>query len=381
MKRIRISPRDNWKNKLEEIGFTYYSLGNKYWTDEIAYEFDMETILMIEKATGELYDMSLQAVQYIIDNKLYNKLKIPNKFIPLIERTWEYEEPSIYGRFDLAYNPDTKKLSLLEFNADTPTSLFESSVVQWYWLQDFNSKYDQFNSIDEKLKEWFKILKNYLKGDNKLHFSAISESIEDFTTVEYLRDCAMQSGLKTNYLNIEDIGWHLRDFKFLDQNRDPISNIFKLYPWEWMINEEYGRNLLIDSNSTYWIEPAWKMILSNKGILPIMYKLFPDSPYILPAFSNSPNQLKNYVKKPLLSREGANIQIFKDGKINIQTSGEYGYEGFIYQQFAELPNFDNHYPILGSWIIGESVAGMGIRESNTLITDNLSTFVPHYIKI
>jgi glutathionylspermidine synthase len=380
MKRINITPRKNWKESVEKIGFTYHSLGNSYWTETSAYEFNMETILFIEKATNEIYKMSLEAVQHVIDNKLYDRLKIPSRVIPLIERSWNFEEPSIYGRFDFSYNPANKSLKLLEFNADTPTSLFEGSVVQWYWLQDYNSSYDQFNSIDEKLKDWFKVLKDYLKGDAKLHFSAISESIEDFTTVEYMRDCAQQAGLDTNYLNIEDIGWHLKDMKFLDQDKNPIHNIFKLYPWEWMINEEYGRNLLIDDNQSYWIEPAWKMILSNKGILPIMYELFPNSPYILKAFFDTPNDLTSYAKKPLLSREGANVQIMKEGKMIGNSTGEYGEEGYIYQELAELPNYDNNFPVIGSWIVGEEAAGMGIRESTNLITGNLSSFVPHYIK-
>ena len=100
----------------------------------------------------------------------------------------------------------------------------------------------------------------------------------------------------------------------------------------------------------------------------------------MPAYFNS-NGMKDYVKKPILSREGANVSIYKGGVPVLNTSGEYGEEGFIFQSLAELPNFDNHYPVIGSWIVGQLPAGIGIRESNTPITDNKSNFVPHYIEV
>jgi glutathionylspermidine synthase len=63
-----------------------------------------------------------------------------------------------------------------------------------------------------------------------------------------------------------------------------------------------------------------------------------------------------------------------------KTEGQYGAEGFIYQELCTLPNFSDNYPVIGSWIIGQEAAGIGIREANTLITDNKSRFVPHLIE-
>ena len=120
------------------------------------------------------------------------------------------------------------------------------------------------------------------------------------------------------------------------------------------------------------------MILSNKAILPILWELYPNCPYLLPAYFEN-DRLTEYVKKPILSREGANIELVRGREIVQQTDGEYGEEGHIYQQLFTLPDFDGNYPVIGSWIIGQEAAGMGIRESNTLVTDNLSRFIPHYI--
>jgi glutathionylspermidine synthase len=385
MKKINIDPRPDWKRKVEDLGFSFHSLDDIYWDESAAYRFSMEEILLLEEATNKLHGMCLDAVQHIIDNDLYNKLKIPREFIPFILRSWNNDDPSIYGRFDFCYDGSGFP-KLLEYNADTPTSLFESSVVQWYWLQDYDSSKDQFNSIHEKLIAYWKMLKDYIHN-GPVFFSSIDDSIEDIVTTQYMRDTALQAGLDTDFIYIKDIGWNGN--YFTDLNESPIANIFKLYPWEWLINEDFGKNLLTDSLESFWIEPSWKMILSNKGFLPVLYKLNPDSPYLLKSLFDS--DIKNpgsefnfsgYVKKPILSREGANIQIFEPGNYSapaVQTDGEYGEEGFILQELKKLPDFNGSFPVIGSWVIGGEAAGIGIRESDTLITTNKSRFIPHFI--
>jgi glutathionylspermidine synthase len=207
--------------------------------------------------------------------------------------------------------------------------------------------------------------------EGNLHFSCIKQSLEDLTTTEYLRDCAIQAGLDTKLIFIDDIGWDFEKKLFVDMEQQEIKNIFKLYPYEWLIHENFGKNILIDKNSTLWIEPSWKMILSNKAILPILWHLYPDHPYLLKSYFDAGD---------LLSREGANVELIKENISIEKTTGEYGEEGFVYQQLIDLPNFENNYPIIGSWIIGQEAAGIGIRESNTLITNNTSRFIPHLIE-
>lgn len=266
---------------------------------------------------------------------------------------------------------------MLEFNADTPTSLYEAGIVQWFWLQDFDKNKDQFNSIHEKLIAYWKYLKVYLQP-GKLHFTCLKETLEDLTNTEYMRDCAIQAGIETKLVFIDDIGWDEDTKQFLDLEDEPIKNIFKLYPWEWLAGEQFGANILGDTNKAFWIEPSWKMLLSNKALLPILWELNPACEYLLPAYFDD-NGMKDYVKKPILSREGANIEMVKHYGTIQQTGGEYGQEGYVYQQLFELPDFDDHYPVIGSWIIGQEAGGIGIRESNNLITDNKSRFVPHLI--
>jgi glutathionylspermidine synthase len=312
-----------------------------------------------------------------MDENLFERFAIFQRFVPYLEKTWNEDHPAIYGRFDLCYK--NGQIKLLEFNADTPTSLFEAGIVQWFWLQDFDKKLDQFNSIHEKLIDYWKYLKVYLHP-GFLHFTCLKETLEDLTNTEYLRDCAMQAGLSTKLVFIDDIGWDAQRKLFVDMENEPITNLFKLYPWEWLMSDEFGQNILQDSNRTFWIEPAWKMILSNKAILPILWELYPNHPYLLPAYFES-GKLTNYVKKPILSREGANINLVRNNNLLQHTEGAYGKEGYIFQDLFELPDFDGFYPVIGSWVIGQEPAGIGIREADTFITNNTSRFVPHLIQL
>jgi glutathionylspermidine synthase len=377
MERVSISPRNNWQAAVEKLGFGFHTTDLPYWDESVYYRFSLTELEGIERATSLLWDMCLKAVQHIIDNRLYYRFAIPEKFIPYIEASWEQDAPAIYGRFDFSYK--NGQIKLLEFNADTPTSLFEAGIVQWFWLQDFDASRDQFNSVHEKLIAYWKYLNKYLHPGN-LHFTCMKETLEDLTNTEYMRDCAMQAGLETKLVYTEDIGWDSVNKFFVDMEEEPIKNIFKLYPWEFLMKDAFGDNILEDTQEAYWIEPAWKMILSNKAILPILYQLFPASPYILPAYFDDGILKDNFVKKPILSREGANITLVKNNNVMAHTDGAYGQEGFIYQQLCELPVFNGKYPLIGSWIIGQEPAGIGIREADDLITGNTSRFVPHLIQ-
>jgi glutathionylspermidine synthase len=329
----------------------------------------------LEAATGRLQDMCLAAGQFIIDNNRWADLKIPLEAIAAIKKTWNDEPPALYGRFDLAY--DGKQIKLLEYNADTPTALLEAAVVQWYWLQDLFPKADQWNSIHEKLIAKWKDLKDYVT--EPVSFGYV-ETVEDEFTTGYLRDTAEQAGIKTQALKMQDIGFDMNTFMFVDLQNKPIKTIFKLYPWEWILKEKFGTRALDFMDKTQWIEPIWKMMFSNKGLLAILWEMYPRHELLLPAYFDGPREMKDYVRKPLLGREGANVQVFRNGEKE-QSYGPYGEEGFVYQSLAPIPCFDGNYPVLGSWMIADQgAAGMGIRESETIITNNRSRFVPHLFR-
>ena len=380
VKRIVNPVRADWQKKVEALGLAWHSAKGAYWNESAYYSFTMDEILRIEDATNKLHAMCLEAAQHIIDQRLFLTLGIPSHVIPLIEAAWDQEPPSIYGRFDLAYD-GLGPPKLLEYNADTPTSLVEASVVQWFWLQEVFPSKDQFNSIHERLIEHWKSLFPFLQGE-RLHFAGMDD-IEDGMTIAYLRDTAQQAGLTCDTLTMDNIGVTSDRF-FTDADDRVIESIFKLYPWEWIVaeDERFVQALLQRGTHMQWIEPIWKMLLSNKGLLAVLWDLFPDSPYLLPASLDIAETLTwdAYVRKPLLSREGANVTVTMFDQTLVESQGDYGEEGYVYQAMATIPDFDGRHPVIGSWIIGQEAAGIGIRESKRIITDNLSQFVPHLIE-
>ena len=153
--------------------------------------------------------------------------------------------------------------------------------------------------------------------DDQLHLTACKGSEEDEGTVRYIEECAVQAGLETIFIFLEDIGIDENGY-FTDLDDERITALFKLYPWEWIFKDEFG--LSLPKNQLTMIEPSWRIILSNKGMLPLLWEMFEGHPNLLPAyFSNDPRASKienNFVKKPLFSREGGNIEITNaDGSI------------------------------------------------------------------
>lgn len=372
MRRLSIDPRPNWQKRVEEYGLHFHTLGGEpYWDETACYQLSRYEVDTLELATQNLHEMCLQVVQHVIDQRLFGLFLIPQEFEEMVIRSWEEDEPSVYGRFDLAYD-GVGAPKMLEYNADTPTALVEAAVAQWTWLKDVDERGDQFNSIHERLIEAWGAIRE--RDNRPLHFATFGDSLEDWITTEYMRDTAIQAGFNTAYIDIREIGFDRNRKTFVDRSGHPIYRLFKLYPWEWIVREDFGKHVRV--SPTKWVEPAWKMILSCKSLLPILYELFPDSPYLLPA-SFQPLETGSHVRKPVHAREGANIQVTIDGRIAHETDGPYQGGPYVYQAIGPLKPHDGRYPVIGSWIINGTACGVGIREGDGLITTNTSRFVPH----
>jgi glutathionylspermidine synthase len=384
MRRIDCPERDDWQLTAEAAGFDFHTIGGeRYWDERAYYAFTLDEIERgIETPTGEIDAMCIELVGSAVDDeRTLERLKIPEAFWPLISESWHRDDLSLYGRVDLSFD-GRAPAKLLEYNADTPTSIFEAAVFQWTWLEQATlrniipKRADQFNSIHERLIEaWKKV-----GAGRHLHLSGMTENPEDAGTLAYLEDTARQAGLKTTLIDIEDVG--LRDDgSFVDLEDRAIDVAFKLYPWEWMFHDSFGAKL--KDAPTRWVEPPWKAILSNKGILPLLWEMFPNHPNLLPAwFEDDPNAAQlgaSYVRKPLYSREGANVTMVSAGSTLVEQQGPYGAEGFIRQAFAPLPNFAGSYPVVGSWLVDHVPCGLSIREDENPITGNTSRFLPHAI--
>lgn len=395
MQRKTITPRANWQAHAESVGFDFHTIdGEPYWDESAYYAFSLQQIENdIEDPTEQLHQMALSLIGDIVNSEsMLQQLDVPQKYWDYVAQSWQNQDPHLYGRMDLVYNGQGPA-KLLELNYDTPTSLFETGYFQWVWLEQqiaagqLPAHADQFNSLQDKLEEAFRT-KAFI---NPMHFTSVQQSTEDKGTVHYLMDIAAQSGLNVKYLPLEHIGEY--NGQFLDEDNIEIASLFKLYPWEFMLRENFGD--VLATSHTQMIEPPWKMLLSNKGILPLLWQRYPNHPNLLPAFfepnsenpANRPPIEPGWVRKPLFSREGANVELVTTQGQRLSAPGEYGDIATIRQALCPLPSFNrptasgpqNTYTVIGSWVVGDQAAGISLREDNSLITKDSSRFVPHII--
>lgn len=383
MERIACPERSDWRQQAERLGFLFHTFdGERYWDESAYYRFSLRQVEEdIEDVTNELHAMCMELVSRAVrDEVLLQRLAIPASHWDYLAESYRRGDPHLYGRMDLCYD-GKGPAKLYELNYDTPTSLYESAFFQWLWLAQGVERgllpkgADQFNAIQERLVEAFQ----QLPMPTPFYFASVRDSAEDRGTVAYLQDIAAQAGLPTSYIAVEDIGVNIAGV-FTDLNDRPIPALFKLYPWEFMFQEEFAQYLA--GTQTYFFEPPWKSILSNKGALALLWEQYPNHPNLLPTFiepGSTAEITDGWVRKPFFSREGANIELRTDAGQHLAVDGPYRDAPCVRQRFQPLPCFEGNYTLIGSWVIGDVASGMGIREDDTLITKDTSRFLPHII--
>jgi glutathionylspermidine synthase len=384
VRRLPLTPRENWQAKAEEVGFVWHSGETTYWDESAAYAFTLREVEEdLDPAAAELHQMCLALVDDVVaDEALLARLAIPREHWDFVAASWKARDPSLYGRFDFGYDGSAPP-KLYEYNADTPTSAFEAATFQWLWLEDMLASgglpagTDQFNTLFEDLRNRFATV---FPTGGFLHFASDAEAVEDRQTVRFFEDLAAQAGLETAFVAMRDIGLNV-ETRFVDTEGFILQAAFKLYPWEDMLREPYAPHL--SKAGTRWLEPPWKAILSNKGILPLLWARHEGHPNLLPAyFDDDPEAAslgQSFVRKPLFSREGANIEVHAPETSEPVLDEGYGAEGWVRQAYSPPPQFDGRHPVVGAWIVGDDTAGIGVREDASPITKNTSRFVPHII--
>jgi glutathionylspermidine synthase len=369
MERLRALPRPDYARRVESQGLSFHAR-ESYWTEDACYRLRTSEVDALEAATTELLALYGEALDRAIAQGRLAELAVPEPFHAALAASWHQAAPSLYGRFDLAYDGRSPP-KLLEYNADTPTSLLESAVIQWTWREDVYPGADQFNSIHERLiAAW-----SAFSDPSPIIVACLADNEEDWVCCAYLLDTLVQAGRAGAVVELADIGWDPAQRCFVDELDDPIRQLFKLYPWEWLMREEFGPHLL--ECRTSFIEPMYKAAFSSKGMLALLWEYFPGHPNLLETH-RAPGRLVSFARKPLLSREGQNVTLVEDGVTVAEVGGVYGAEGCVYQALCPLPCFDGAHPLIGSWVVAGEPAGIGIRESRNLITTDQSRFVPHW---
>ncbi len=384
MQRIPVAERPGLEETARAHGYPYRAgTGVPYWDETAYYRFGLRQIEDdLESAAEQIDDMCHQLLDLAIaDETIFRRLRVPEDYWDYVADSWRRGEPDLYGRMDFCYD-GTAPAKLLEYNADTPTTLYEAAIFQWVWLEQaidlglIPRACDQFALLHEHLVAAF----GAIGVEDMLHLACLIDMEEDRETVIYLEECAAEAGLETQLLAMREIGVDPLG-RFTDLEDRVVTTLFKLYPWEWIFEEEFADYLI--GSGVRFIEPPWKVLLSTKGLLPLLWEMFEGHPNLLPAyFEDDPacdGLAGSHVRKPLYSRRGANIQIVDQGRTASNSAGPYGEEGFIVQAFHPLPQFASRYPVVGCWLVAGGASAISIRESETLITDSAASFVPHVI--
>lgn len=337
--------------------------------------------------------MFCEAAQHVIDNNLFHDIDIPFNLVEIIKKSWEDDVHwHLYGRFDLAGGVDGKPIKLIEFNADTPTSLFETSIIQWAMLK-YNEldESSQFNSLYEAIGDNFKrfitldadiekFQEHYEKLNWKILFSSVKGNDEEEHTTKLLQHIASEVGYSTDFAYIDEV-------EFSDDGISKDGKLFefwfKLIPWEDIAIDEGELSVilteLLNNKKAIVFNPAYTLLFQSKGIMKVLWDLYPNHPLLLET-SFEPLENKKQVEKMCFGREGANVAIVnEDNSLDIKTDGVYENFKPIYQEYTEFPqDKEGNYYQAGVFYAYEA-CGLGFRKGGKIL-DNMSKFVGHIVK-
>ena len=379
---------------LESIGFTWHTDTDKssYISDEVV-SISEDEAEAYANAANELYDMFCEAGDYVIENDLFHELDIPFNLVEIIKKSWEDDVHwHLYGRFDLAGGLNGQPIKLIEFNADTPTSLFETAIIQWAMLK-FNKldEASQFNSLYEALIDNFKRFitlnndieefeEHYSKLNWKILFSSVAGNDEEEHTTKLLQHIATEAGYETDFA-------HIGDVEFSDDGISKDDKLFefwfKLIPWEDIAIDEGELAVilteLINNQKAIIFNPAYTLLFQSKGIMKILWDMYPNHPLLLET-SFEPLENTKQVEKPCFGREGANVAIVNDdNSLEMKTEGEYENFKPVYQEYVEFPTDSNGDSYQAGVFYVYEACGLGFRKGGKIL-DDMSKFVGHIVE-
>jgi glutathionylspermidine synthase len=377
-----------------ELGWDYFvsEEAEDYLTTELVAISDAERENFYETG-NRLYERFVNAGDYVLKNNLLGELGIPRNLHELIRLTWNDERHlHLFGRFDFAGGVAGLPIKLLEFNADTPTSLPETAIIQWAQLKANGiAEENQFNFVYEALTEQFVRLKE-LNPDLEpaILFSTLRGAPEDDNNVNLLSEAAKEAGFETAFAYIDEVVFSDVTGIFAkgdDVNLEQWPFWFKLAPWEYIAwDEPKLAQILTDMvrrEKAIILNPAYTMLFQSKGILKYLWDLYPDDPALLEATLKEPIGRSDfpYVQKVFFGREGSNVAVFDEIGLPVEVrNGEYEEQSSVFQAFAELArDEEGQYYQSGVFYAGES-CGMGFRRSPSKIIDNGAQFVGHFVE-
>lgn len=380
--RRAISPRPDWRQTARDIDYGYFTNADKTeaWNENSAYFMTPDGYDQIRKASERLFEMCLRVINEAINtpNGL-DAFHIPKMHQDYVRASWN--SPSInnflIGRFDLAWHEG--QIKLIEFNADTPATLPESTLMQQIWLRDYASTTGQKGLGNPGLRTDLILdtLADIFAGGvcADVHIVPYPDNLEDATHARYWQKWVTDAGGQGIICDIRSI--RVNASGHYTHNGRVIQTMLKMYPWELMLREEGSRHLATAHCDI--LNPAWTSLLSNKHLLVALWNKYPGDPLLLQT-GYTPDGMTDYVAKPVHGRGGENVSIFQDKTPLAQSPGSYGIFPMIYQERAKT-TITPTSPVttsVGAWILSSNghFGGITFREDRSPIIRESSAITP-----
>lgn len=365
-----------------------YLLDDDYLTPE-ALLLHQQEVTAYKDAARDVYKMYGDCLDRLIKKKRLSVLGFPQEMNELIEFSWRNKHQHILGRFDFAGGVDGGPIRLLEYNADTPTMVPESSVVQQAFKDHYsNAVVPQFNFLFDDMVRAFRQL---AEANQDSHHSMLFTTLgyhEDIANARLIMKAAEQAGFSVDYADLPDIEFAPEEGIFLHKEDGAVQfdYLYKLVPWEFICFEEPELlsvlHHLITRDLVYVINPPYALAFQSKACMVELHDMFPRSPLLLPtAHSAEDLAVDKYVEKVTFGRLGENIMIYDryDGIVE-STDGDFGHYPTIFQSFAELYTDDDgdRYQA-GVFTVDKYPSCISFRRGENLIIDDDAEFIPHFI--
>ncbi len=351
--------------------------GTPYLVMDAGYALDKAEIDELYDASVELERMCMELVHRVVNEDLFDRFALEPLAARLVADSWDRQARNLIGRFDLAWQPGLPP-KLIEYNAETPVGLVEAARFQAEWCAAAAPGALQFNEIEGRLVEAWR---NFGLPRFPVHFAGAGDDAEAALTLDFLAETARAAGLDAQRLDLDAIGWDGE--KFLDGGDRPIRTLFKLYPWAWLVADDFGPNIEIAGLTA--IEPAWKMLLADKRVLPLMWEMFPGHPNLLPASLEARDIAGPAVAKPAMGRDGAGVKLHANGLSAPPTGGDpenaEPLDGPpVYQAMAPLAKSGGITVLPSVWMVASRPAGLGLREADGDFIGSAARFVSHFVR-
>jgi glutathionylspermidine synthase len=349
------------------------------WSDHICVFLTEDEASVLHEATQRLHDMCMETAGDMITRGDYPaQMQLSEPAIRLIEASWKRGDPMLSGRFDLAYD-GVHAPKLIEYNADNAGQQLEAAVLQAQWAYD--KGYQQYNSLYPSLVDAWKNAQAKLAGDRHVHFATDYSVVDAAFVAGVHKLAATEAGIHCSNVDIRDIEWDNAQQKFMDpQINRALDVMFKVYGWNALLEDAYGIHLS-KPGVVQTLEPAYTMLLENKGFLVALSERYPDHENLLLARHADSNSgmiqfaHRSVVKKPLVGNNGEGVQVKHLGA-QFEGAGQ----GYIYQAYKELPRQHGQSVLTQTWVAGQKACAVNfLTQRSDVVSGPASRFVPHYI--